>query len=328
MNSKEICLNALLWQDVSKAKRVIKDYYQMDEIEHIHVTKDTLIVVCKSCVKLLNVNNFTLIKTLDIQCADYQESTTLYTILSAPVPGVEECFALRINKKGNCQCNDSQFYHPIPKTTLYSVHDKGCYFFDESYTLWVFAPKCGRHLRLLGRYFGHRETVHSVTVHTTGVYIYLLNGSVLYVDRSQKNMSIIFRVNAPGWIFDLVPYSFDRFTLVYGTSESHTPSIYENKLWDAKVLVFPNLSTVTQHGDILLLGFNDGAFGIYRPSTMSTEHGGGPERRFRIQFSDQPPVAIREIEVHETFAKQTMFALIGNRIAKIVMSYPQFYDVE
>ncbi|XP_045493719.1 uncharacterized protein LOC123692902 [Colias croceus] len=326
MTSKETYLNALLWQDVGKAKRHIRDYYQKDGIKHIHVCKEMLIVVTDNCVQILNVYTFKLIKSMNIKCVDYQESATLFTILSAPVPGVEESHTLKIYKKGTCHCTDSEYSHPIPKTTLYSVHDRGCYFFDESYTLWAFLPKCGRHLRLMGRYYGQREPVYSLSIHTNGVYIYLLNGSVLFVDKTSRNISIIFRVNAPAWIFNLKPLTFDRLTVVYGTNDSHDPSIYENKIRNSKVLVFPNLSAAVMHGDMLLLGFDDGAFGIYKPGTMSTELGGAPELQFRIQFSDQPPVTIRELDVHECFGKHTIFALIGNRIAKIVMTYPQYYN--
>ncbi|XP_047515722.1 uncharacterized protein LOC125056588 isoform X1 [Pieris napi] len=305
--NKEIYLNSILWHDLSLAKCGIS-YVDAVNARQIHVDSDCLTVVFHDKVIVYNVNNLIPLEKIPKNYEDFQCKGDLIVNVVRQSLGK---YMLSINNNCNCKNKDVSFHIPSPH--LWSMNKTSCYFLDTDYTIWKYIfGDCDNHCHFIAKYYGNRSSVQGLFMENDTVLMALNNGKIyLYLEVDGQVLQKYF------WgQIDFQLHWLDTSIAIYGCPSNVQLSETCNSL------IFPNISTATRHGNIILLGYNDGLLEVYDSSKIYFKK---PLQQFLLRFNDTQ-MPIRKIVVHEGYRTHTIFALVGNKISKIHLTHEaEFY---
>ncbi|CAH0407622.1 unnamed protein product [Chilo suppressalis] len=318
LESRDIIINHCLWQNIEITSAVCQRSYELDDLLNINVYKGALILVGTSNVSYYDIESNALFKTSTGSYADYDENDYMISAL-------QKCDYLKIlnlspkrDPHSYWDDTDSQAF-TVP---LYKIHDDCCYVTTTDRCL--FALKWTEELwdwKLLARHYGHGVIV-DINVYQDEVYVMLNWGGLLKVDR----VGLKFQ---PGYCFDIPKYSNPMLYQKYGAIiPVSNDSPFKMKYQDSEhwVLECPGLTCTLEHGDMLMLGYEDGKVEIYEPRKMKCPE---PKPILSLnvqQFAksyDTDNVAVLKLEVSEAELSHDLFIATKSTVYQIKLDHDE-----
>ncbi|CAH2107593.1 unnamed protein product [Euphydryas editha] len=286
LSSRDIILTAQQWYNVINATVCLHHKYTFEVVRNICVHKDNLIVVTNNNVKYFNIENSKLLKILNTTCLKYDETSSLIVELSLSKGGVIGYNVLtvvnKLHKKEKCDCTQVKKII-LFDITLFRVHLDCCYVIDIKNVLWRYkANKCEWDVKVMAKYYGNQNSICGIHIHQEDVYVLLKRGDVLRVDIECKKFEKVFQLNIPMHYLDTKPYIFHTYSVLCAVSPEKQLQMHVQKGEEQTVVACPGLACVTEHGHILLLGYEDGKIEIFITNNL-LRNLWTPELRFYLQ---------------------------------------------
>ncbi|XP_068630592.1 uncharacterized protein [Battus philenor] len=305
---RDLYFNSLLWQKYAHYKVV--NVIKFDNINNIHVYKDNLIVVLDLAVEYYNVETLTKVRKKPYML-DCQESEHMTVVLTS---------------KNNLTIKFKQNHLPFSAECYqYKLIDEYCFVIDTKNVLWVYNNYEGVFVRrALMRCYDRLGSILDINLYKNDVYILKQNGSILRAKGLELEVETVAKVPMLKLFNASVLSMFQKHSIVYNVPRKERSEFFNVvAISDSEmVLECPGLTCAMPHGDIMILGYDDGNIVICNPQQSAIVK--NPYLQFNVKdianHTMKDP-AIRALDVYEAKGMHYLFATTNSALFKIIIAH-------
>ncbi|CAH2075102.1 unnamed protein product, partial [Iphiclides podalirius] len=314
---QEICFNSLLWINLNTIKVKLDKTWVLkrENIKAIHMYKDQIIIIYDSIAEYFNVKTSSrVVKKPSL--IDSQETEHITISL---MTGNE----LSISFKHN-----STRYSPL--CYVFKLIDDRCFVIDSKNNLWRYKC-CGRGygVRFIMRTYDSPGSILTLNVFDKDVYILTNNGIILNVLEWGLHYCSVGKVEQPNFYNSPVIVMFLKHSIVYSVPcQSETDTMSVSKIGDTEEVLIecPGMTCATPHGELLLLGYEDGTVEICYPQKLLSNT--SSNLKFNIKDlvgNTLEKVAIVALDVYEAEGAQYLFVATQCDVYKVILHHEKVF---
>ncbi|KAF9411890.1 hypothetical protein HW555_009425 [Spodoptera exigua] len=309
LDPKKIVFNSMLWNFGRVAKVALRHIYKVEDVTHMYIYKDKLILKTDAEVTYFDVKSTKKIKS--------HLSTGELFIYYFIILALGDIYLYGKPEP------DSTIYDTTKENDLYvmrniqvySLEDDICYMVTDRNVVWALIWDREKwSLKMRGRYYGDvGKKICALNIHNNRVTMATELGSMWREDADFTKFSKLCDIN-----------SMVHLPSLHSVSKT-TPRIrhcYNAKL-DQLRLECSEMTCATPHGEVLFIGFEDGTVVVCRPRAKPQTD---PQPDIIIQVQDldksiEDPTIVA-LEVFEAEMCHHLFIATTEKVLQLVISYP------
>ncbi|XP_045534271.1 uncharacterized protein LOC106714956 isoform X1 [Papilio machaon] len=314
---RDLYFNNQLWNNRNVHFQVDK-IMELVQCKHMHVFEDNIIIIVDSGMIQYKVD--TLEQILEEKCVlDYQKTHCIIgklaegNILSVKMGNIQKDFCIICHSfiliNDHCLAIEAGNIFTVIRCCSSMPIDKSIRF-KKAASLHLYSA--------LG-------TIRSANVDNDIIYVVNKEGRILKLKDMDFLGKTLGKISFPRNDSPLVVCMFLNFSVIYSVrSEDGSKTVKVSNIGDTGEIIVEcsGLSCVTPHGDILLLGYEDGEVRAYLPKKMLITK--EPLFTFNIKdlvMSTLKDAAIKAIEVYEAKESHYLFIATRHEFIKVIVTY-------
>ncbi|KAJ0180052.1 hypothetical protein K1T71_004643 [Dendrolimus kikuchii] len=276
-----IYMNSIQWHDVENAEIELANNLDI-VVKSFSIYKDNLILVSTEKVIYFNIETFERVKEFPCICKKYEESDDI--IVTTPV---NLDFVIMNGKHHETDGESVQRTSAIQQNVMfYRLEGNEVYIMvKDQNTLYIYTwTKFKWDIAACARYYGCAGIISSL-VYDKEMYILTKGGRTYRTNEMifcfENYESSNYSLPSSMTVKDFGLLDEDKLFIVGDTTRTNNHCSYDN-VSNTIYLECPDLTCITQHEDVLFLGYNSGKVEIGIPSNM-LKNNGKPELSFYVK---------------------------------------------
>ncbi|XP_052751699.1 uncharacterized protein LOC128200888 [Galleria mellonella] len=319
----QLIINCLLWFNLQRSN-VQKIYeYEMDDIKHICICKDKIVVRTSTSIGSFSIVSHVWTQIHWETCVHYEATKYLTVIIYYEYDGNK--MVLHGKSRNTTEIEPLLFDDLAIRCIL--VEEKYLLVLLDDGDLWRMSwNEIKWESKLIAKNCGNGGTIVTLHLHQGWIYGLCHWGSLYSVNMNGgSNFEKLCDFNIPDYASkNMNPVFFDKCSIVVSVPSNMRAKYTVVMINDAKYIMLerPGLTCATTHGEMLLLGYENGKVEFYaQKSIIRNDPPNATLYLTNVVTPSHDDLAIIGLDVYESNASHHLFIATRHNIYEILLSH-------